>query len=66
MTAWVNVIFGCNERCTYCIVPFTRGQEQSRTPGEMERQLGQQGLGGRAAGAASKPHVRPGAEQNAG
>ncbi|WP_218082555.1 tRNA (N6-isopentenyl adenosine(37)-C2)-methylthiotransferase MiaB [Anthocerotibacter panamensis] len=32
LSAWVNVIYGCNERCTYCIVPYTRGVEQSRTP----------------------------------
>jgi tRNA-2-methylthio-N6-dimethylallyladenosine synthase len=46
VTAWVNVIYGCNERCTYCVVPNVRGVEQSRTPEairvEME-QLGQQG-----------------------
>jgi len=46
VTAWVNVIYGCNERCTYCVVPNVRGVEQSRTPQairvEME-QLGQQG-----------------------
>ena len=30
IAAWVNVIYGCNERCTYCIVPTTRGVEQSR------------------------------------
>ena len=46
VTAWVNVIYGCNERCTYCVVPNVRGVEQSRTPeairAEME-QLGQQG-----------------------
>ncbi|MBS0016287.1 MAG: tRNA (N6-isopentenyl adenosine(37)-C2)-methylthiotransferase MiaB [Arthrospira sp. SH-MAG29] len=32
ITAWVNVIYGCNERCTYCVVPNVRGTEQSRTP----------------------------------
>ena len=46
VTAWVNVIYGCNERCTYCVVPSVRGVEQSRTPEairlEME-ELGQQG-----------------------
>ncbi|MEB3268662.1 MAG: tRNA (N6-isopentenyl adenosine(37)-C2)-methylthiotransferase MiaB [Leptolyngbya sp.] len=46
VTAWVNVIYGCNERCTYCVVPGVRGVEQSRTPeairAEMEA-LGQQG-----------------------
>lgn len=46
VTAWVNVIYGCNERCTYCVVPNVRGVEQSRPPvaiyAEIE-QLGQQG-----------------------
>jgi len=32
VTAWVNVIYGCNERCTYCVVPNVRGIEQSRRP----------------------------------
>lgn len=30
ITAWVNIIYGCLERCTYCVVPNTRGLEQSR------------------------------------
>ncbi len=47
ISAWVNVIYGCNERCTYCVVPGVRGVEQSRTPeairAEME-ELGRQGF----------------------
>ncbi|NES65660.1 MAG: MiaB/RimO family radical SAM methylthiotransferase, partial [Okeania sp. SIO2D1] len=45
VTAWVNIIYGCNEHCTYCVVPGVRGREQSRYPeairAEME-ELGRQ------------------------
>ncbi|MEO1591353.1 MAG: tRNA (N6-isopentenyl adenosine(37)-C2)-methylthiotransferase MiaB, partial [Cyanobacteria bacterium J06632_22] len=46
ITAWVNVIYGCNERCTYCVVPGVRGVEQSRTPEAIRAEievLGRQG-----------------------
>jgi len=41
---WVNVIYGCNERCTYCVVPSVRGKEQSRLPEAIKLEM--EGLAG--------------------
>ena len=32
ITAWINVTYGCDHFCTYCIVPYARGRERSRKP----------------------------------
>ncbi|MEA5575535.1 tRNA (N6-isopentenyl adenosine(37)-C2)-methylthiotransferase MiaB [Anabaena sp. UHCC 0451] len=46
VTAWVNVIYGCNERCTYCVVPNVRGVEQSRTPAAIRAEMEELGRKG--------------------
>jgi tRNA-2-methylthio-N6-dimethylallyladenosine synthase len=37
--AWVQISVGCNCKCSYCIVPSTRGREVSRHPGELVREI---------------------------
>ncbi|MGH2980342.1 MAG: tRNA (N6-isopentenyl adenosine(37)-C2)-methylthiotransferase MiaB [Solirubrobacterales bacterium] len=37
--AWVQISVGCNCVCSYCIVPSTRGREQSRAPGDVVREV---------------------------
>ena len=36
---WVNIIYGCNESCSYCVVPSVRGKEQSRFPDAIKDEI---------------------------
>ena len=37
--AWVDIMYGCDEFCTYCIVPYTRGKERSRNPKDIIKEV---------------------------
>lgn len=39
--AWVNIMYGCDKFCTYCIVPYTRGKQRSRLPEDIINEVKQ-------------------------
>ena len=60
--AWVQISVGCNCKCSYCIVPSTRGREVSRDPLELVEEIERLAADGVARGHAARPErqlVRP-------
>ena len=62
IASYIPIIYGCNKTCTYCIVPFRRGKERSRTIEDIAREVEYLDHPGRARSHPARPerrHLRP-------
>ena len=67
--AWVSVSVGCNNTCTFCIVPALRGKEKDRRPGDILAEVARAGRRGRQRGhaaGAERQRLRRGVRRPAG
>jgi tRNA-2-methylthio-N6-dimethylallyladenosine synthase len=46
LKAWVSIMYGCDNYCTYCVVPYLRGRERSRHPDDIVRETRDLALAG--------------------
>jgi len=46
LNAFVNIMYGCDNFCSYCVVPFVRGREKSRRPGDIVDEVSRLARGG--------------------